>query len=99
MAEANKKDLNLEKVVTPGQLVRKRFMRNKLAIVGVCILIGMFIFSFVGPLFSPYGEYTLFYTAADGAHRLSSLSGHHVRCKDTEKDIDGGSQEARQMLR
>ncbi|OON95736.1 MAG: ABC transporter permease [Epulopiscium sp. Nele67-Bin005] len=67
MAEATaKKEINLEKVVTPGQLVRKRFMRNKLAIVGVFILLGMFLFSFVGPFFSPYGEYTLFYISADG---------------------------------
>ncbi|OOB79725.1 MAG: ABC transporter permease [Epulopiscium sp. Nele67-Bin001] len=60
------KDINLEKVVTPGQLVRKRFLRNKLAIVGVFILLGMFLFSFVGPVFSPYGEYTMFYFTAEG---------------------------------
>lgn len=58
--------LNLEKIVTPGQLIRKRFMRNKLALVGVGILVSMLIFSFIGPLFSPYGEYTIFYTTADG---------------------------------
>ena len=48
-------------IVTPGQLVRKRFVRNKLAIIGVVVLVVMFIFSFVGPLFSPYGEYEIFY--------------------------------------
>lgn len=63
MAQEN---INLEKVVTPGQLVTKRFLRNKLAIVGVGILIAMFIFSFLGPLISPYGEYTIFYHTIDG---------------------------------
>lgn len=53
--------VNIERIVTPGQLVMKRFMRNKLALVGVGIIIAMFIFAFVGPLFSPYGEYTIFF--------------------------------------
>lgn len=60
--ETNKqKDINLEKIVTPGQLVMKRFLRNKLAIGGVVILIAMFLFSFLGPLFTSYGEYTIFF--------------------------------------
>lgn len=60
--ETNKqKDINLEKIVTPGQLVMKRFLRNKLAIGGVVILLGMFLFSFLGPLFTSYGEYTIFF--------------------------------------
>ncbi len=48
-------------IVTPGQLVRRRFVRNKLAIIGVIILVIMVIFSFIGPIFSPYGEYEIFY--------------------------------------
>ena len=51
---------NLEEIVTPGQLVMKRFLRNKLAIAGVVILVCMFLFSFLGPLFTSYGEYTIF---------------------------------------
>lgn len=63
----NKKEeaVNLEKIVTPGQLVMKRFMRNKLAIGGVIILIAMFLFSFLGPLFTSYGEYTIFFVHDD----------------------------------
>ncbi|WP_305768008.1 ABC transporter permease [Candidatus Epulonipiscium viviparus] len=73
-----KESINLEKVVTPGQLVTKRFLRNKLAIVGVIILVGMFIFSFIGPLFSPYGEYTIFYTATDGVEfSTENLQGYN----------------------
>lgn len=62
MAEKNKnQNIEIEKVVTPGQLVMKRFLRNKLAIVGIAIIVAMFVFSFIGPIFSPYGEYTLFF--------------------------------------
>ena len=48
------------KVLSPGQLVWKRFIRNKLAIIGSCILIFMFLFSFVGPLLYPYGQTQIF---------------------------------------
>ena len=50
---------SLDSIVTPGQLVLKRFMRNKLAITGIFILLFFFIFSFLGPFFAPYGEYQL----------------------------------------
>jgi peptide/nickel transport system permease protein len=56
-----KQSVDIEKVVTPGQLIMKRFLRNKLAIVGMGILVVMFLFSFVGPFFSPYGEYDIFF--------------------------------------
>lgn len=49
------------KVLSPGALVAKRFFRNRLAIVGMSILIAMFLFSFVGGLISPYDEDELFY--------------------------------------
>lgn len=48
------------KVLSPGMLVAKRFFRNKLAMVGVIILVTMFIFSFVGGMVSPYGESQVF---------------------------------------
>lgn len=46
------------KVLSPGRLVLKRFFRSKLSIIGLCMLIGLFLFCFVGPLFSPWGETT-----------------------------------------
>ena len=49
------------KVLSPGALVAKRFFRNRLAVVGLSILIFMFIFSFIGGLVSPYGEDEFFY--------------------------------------
>lgn len=49
------------KVLSPGALVRKRFFRNRVAVVGLVILIFMFIFSFIGGMISPYEEDQLFY--------------------------------------
>ena len=48
------------KVMSPGMLVYKRFIRNRLAVVGLVILVIMFIFSFLGPLFSPYTQTQVF---------------------------------------
>ena len=44
------------KALSPTRLVMKRFFRSKLSIVGLVLIIGLFLFSFLGPLFSPYGE-------------------------------------------
>lgn len=49
------------KVLSPGRLVAKRFLRNKLAIIGSLILISMFVFSFICPLFYAYGQTDIFY--------------------------------------
>ncbi|MDY3919831.1 MAG: ABC transporter permease [Candidatus Limivivens sp.] len=50
------------KVLSPGTLVAKRFFRNRLAVLGLTMLIVMFLFSFVGGLISPYEEDEQFYT-------------------------------------
>lgn len=42
------------KVLSPGMMVAKRFFRSKLSIVGLVTLIFLFVFSFIGPLFSPW---------------------------------------------
>lgn len=49
------------KVLSPGQLVAKRFFRNRLAVTGMVILLAMFIFSFIGGLISPYAQDQKFY--------------------------------------
>ncbi len=49
------------KVLSPGQLVFKRFIKNKLAIVGSVVLIFMFIFAFIMPIFYPYSQTEIFY--------------------------------------
>lgn len=54
-------DATRVKVLSPGRMVFKRFIRNRLAIVGSAILIFMFLFSFAGPLLYPYKQTTRFY--------------------------------------
>lgn len=61
----NPEDMQLDdarrvKVLSPGMLVFRRFIRNKLAVVGFGILLFMFTFSFLGPLLSPYGQTQVF---------------------------------------
>jgi len=48
------------KVLSPGMLVFKRFIRNKLALVGTGILVVMFLFAFLGPYFYRYGQTQVF---------------------------------------
>ncbi len=50
------------RVLSPGALVAKRFLRNRLAVLGMLMLIVMFVFSFIGGLISPYGQDEQFYT-------------------------------------
>lgn len=54
------------KPITPGQLILKRFMRNKLAIVGFGMIVGIILFVFVGLIVTPYGEYDIFYAKKTG---------------------------------
>ncbi len=53
-------DARRVKVLSPGMLVLKRFIRNKLAVIGLVILVMMFLFSFLGPVFSPHGQAQVF---------------------------------------
>ena len=64
--ELNREEMHLDdaarvKVLSPGMMVFKRFVRNKLAIVGIIIIASMFIFSFIGGLLSPYSQSQVFY--------------------------------------
>ncbi|MBQ3373240.1 MAG: hypothetical protein IJG40_08935, partial [Oscillospiraceae bacterium] len=54
-------DVSRVKVLSPGRQVFKRFIRNRLAVVGSVLLITMFVFSFFGPLFYRYGQKQIFY--------------------------------------
>lgn len=40
------------RTLSPGRIVLKRFFRSKLSITGLVMLIVLFVFSFIGPLFS-----------------------------------------------
>ncbi|NLV51243.1 MAG: ABC transporter permease [Clostridiales bacterium] len=54
-------DTQRVKILSPGRLVSKRFFRNRLAMVGLCILIAMFILCFLCPIFYPYSQTQIFY--------------------------------------
>lgn len=63
--EANDRQITLDderrvRVLSPGMLVFKRFVRNKLAIAGTIIIIVMFLFSFLGGVLMPYTESQVF---------------------------------------
>ena len=49
------------KTLSPGALVIRRFLRNRVAVTGLIILAAMFIFSFIGGAVTPYKEDQLFY--------------------------------------
>ncbi|MDX9865694.1 MAG: ABC transporter permease [Anaerolineaceae bacterium] len=53
-------DARRVKVLSPGMLVFKRFIRNRLAVIGFGILLFMFTFAFLGPVISPYGQAQVF---------------------------------------
>ncbi len=71
------------KIVSPGKLVVKRFFRSKLSIVGLVMLLALVLFSFVGPLFSPYGE-----TTNAGAYKMVTSTIPHEMVV-TELDENG----------
>ncbi|WP_026509513.1 ABC transporter permease [Butyrivibrio sp. LC3010] len=64
--EVNKEEMHLDdasrvRVLSPGMMVLKRFLRNRLAIVGMVIIVAMFLFSFLGGAIYPYSESKVFY--------------------------------------
>lgn len=54
-------DVARVKVLSPGRQVFKRFIRNRLAVFGSVLLIIMFVFSFLGPIFYHCGQKEIFY--------------------------------------
>ena len=53
--------MDKKNALSPGQLTARRFFRNRLALTGLCILIFMFLFSFLGGLLTPYSQSQVFY--------------------------------------
>lgn len=54
-------DERRERTLSPGAMTARRFFRNRLAVVGLGVLLGMFLFSFVGGALTPYGQDQVFY--------------------------------------
>lgn len=76
------------KVLSPGMMVAKRFFRNRLAMVGLVIIVCMFLFSFLGGMITPYGEREVFRTTEiqikdyAGAARITDWQYSVVEGKD-----------------
>ena len=51
----------MKKPLSPGAMTARRFLRNRLAVLGLGILFVMFVFSFLGGALTPYGEDQVFY--------------------------------------
>lgn len=62
-------------ILTPGQLIMKRFVRNKLACLGMGIITVMILFCIIGPFISPYGEYEIFYINNDTGKEVRMTEG------------------------
>ena len=76
------------KVLSPGAMVAKRFFRNRMAMVGLFVLIFMFVFSFIGGLIMPYGEDELFYRVdlleKEYAAAIENTEFRYLTAKDQE---------------
>ena len=76
------------RVLSPGMMVMKRFLRNRLAIAGIVIIVCMFLFAFVGGAISPYGESQIFYTTEEMKKDYAGaaeISDYHIYAKDGVK--------------
>lgn len=54
--EAEVEDQETYKEISPFRLVMRRFFRSKLSIVGIVMIVFLFVFSFLGPVFCDWGE-------------------------------------------
>ena len=85
-------DKNL-RLMSPGMMVVRRFFRSKLSIIGLIMVIGLFIFSFVCPLFLAdiTGDYYTPYSDASKWGELEKDAGgkHDYATKTITYTIDG----------
>ena len=79
------------KVLSPGALIAKRFFRNRLAVVGLVILVIMFLFSFVGGLVSPYGQDETFSTTTQLNTQYAGITETTTRRYTAAPDADFGA--------
>lgn len=78
LIEKSEKQESLAVIQTPSSLIIKRFLKNKLAVIGLVIIGFILIFCIIGPFFSPYGEYEIFY--------IDRAKNEEVRMSDTSQD-------------
>ena len=87
------------KVLSPGMMVFKRFIRNKLAVIGLVILFFMFTFSFIGPLISPHGQTQVFTGIGSMPKEYAGATyNEELRYTVAEGKIFGGAERAAFLL-
>ena len=92
-------DARRVKTLSPGMLVFKRFIRNRLAVIGLVILIAMFLFSFLGPFISPYTETQVFYRSDTiSKDYAGAIFNTELRYSVKEGEKFGGAEQARFLL-
>lgn len=75
------------KNLSPGAMVAKRFFRNRIAVLGMVVLILMFMFSFLGGALMPYGESQLFYRKDSQSQKYAGVKVNtELRYQQAEKD-------------
>ena len=61
------------RTLSPGALVVRRFLRNRVAVTGLIILVAMFLFSFLGGVITPYREDQLFYRTTEQKKQYAAV--------------------------
>ena len=92
-------DARRVKTLSPGMLVFKRFIRNKLAVIGLIILVAMFLFSFLGPLLSPFTQTQVFYKQGSMSKDYAgAIFNTELRYSIKEGEAFSGAEQARFLL-
>ena len=92
-------DARRVKSLSPGMLVFKRFIRNKLAVVGFAILVFMFLFAFLGPLLVPYEQDQYFtYTGTQSKDYAGAIYNTELRYSVLDKEKFGDYEKAKFLL-
>lgn len=74
------------KVLSPGMTVLKRFFRSRLSVFGLVTLVFLFLFSFVGPLFSPWTEDSMDETRGNDIIVTTPIT-YEVKTEDGVKEV------------
>ena len=86
-AEYSLSDDRRVKTLSPGAMVAKRFFRNRIAVLGMVVLVFMFLFSFLGGALMPYGESQLFYRKDSQSQKYAGVKVNtELRYQQAEKD-------------
>lgn len=79
MPEEQESIADRTRILSPTRLVLKRFFRSKLSIVGLCMFLFLLLFSFLGPLFVPWGETEVDYSGGETVYNITRI----------EAEVDG----------